>query len=288
MKGVLSSPIVPFVVLYLLFSTSLLATGDSTRFLLPTDSILLREDRLSGHLIFPHTLEEGQTLFGVAQFYGLRLDDLYYLNPQLKGGYTAGDEVKIACPSVILRTYISYDSIDHFVPVWWELQKGETIYGIVHRMLNLPNEEDLYFNNPGLDPSTLKLGQKLFIGWMPIAGISAEMQGEVEDPYVRMNTGMREQWERVSVGKQLKSATGKAAWTRDGDQNQFLALHRTAPINSLIEVMDKRTGKVIYCRVVGRIPDQVYDKYVQVVVSPLLVKAFGVRDRFFYVQVKHY
>jgi hypothetical protein len=67
-----------------------------------------------------------------------------------------------------------------------------------------------------------------------------------------------------------------------------MALHRTAPINSLIEIEDPRSRKIIYARVVGRIPEQVNDRNVIVVVSPLLVKAFGVRDKHFYVRTRHF
>ncbi len=264
------------------------ATGDSTQFLLPTDSINLTADRLSAQLIFHHRLEPGQSLYGVTKFYGLSLDDIYYLNPRLKGGYEAGDMVRIIMPSVAIRPYIPYDSIDFFSPIYWKLEKGQTIYGLAHRLLKMESDEDIYLNNPSLNAASLQPNQVLFIGWLPISGISTEMQGEVEDPYVKLNTGMRNEWERVSGGKRLSTSTGKAAWTREGDQGKFLAMHRTAPINSLIEVMDKRTGKILYCRVVARIPNQLYDQNVKVVLSPLLVKAFGVRDRFFYVQVKHY
>ncbi len=99
---------------------------------------------------------------------------------------------------------------------------------------------------------------------------------------------MAAEWERSSSGRRLYTQSGKAAWVSEGDNNRFLALHRTAPIGSILEVMDKRTSKTLYCRVLGRIPDQLYDRNVQVVLSPLLVRAFGVRDRYFYVQLKHY
>lgn len=243
---------------------------------------------MSGHLLFKYTLKEGESLYRAGKYFGLSMDDVYLLNPRFNIGYSPGDEVKIPLPHPAIKPYIPYDSINYFCPVYYTFKKGETIYGLTHRTLKLESEEQLYLNNPGLTAQTVKVGQMLFIGWLSIDGISSEMQGELEDPYVRQNTALRKQWGVSSKGKRLSTQKGKAAWTRAGDRNKFMALHRTAEINSLIEIMDKRTGKTLYCRVVGRIPDQVYDQNVQVVVSPLLVKAFGVRDKFFYVQVKHY
>jgi len=43
----------------------------------------------------------------------------------------------------------------------------------------------------------------------------------------------------------MKSKNGKAAWTRKGDANKWMALHRTAPLNSLIEIEDPRSRKTI-------------------------------------------
>lgn len=282
----------PFYLFLLLHSVFLAAqigaTGDSSRFLLATDSLQLSYDASMGQLIFKHRLAPKQTLYSLAKFYGLRLEDVYHLNPGLRVAYAPGDAVTITLPRVAIKHYVPYDSIDHYAPVFWTFAKGETLYGLVHRSLKLPSDSLLYFNNPGLSATNVRIGQQLFIGWLPLAGISAEMQGEIEDPYMRMNKGLRDVWLTQSEGKRLQTTSGKAAWISDGDRSKFMALHRTAPPNSLIEVMDKRTGKVLYCRVMGPIPGQLYDSNVAVVLSPLLVKAFGVRDRFFYVQVKHY
>ncbi|MEM6877348.1 MAG: LysM domain-containing protein [Bacteroidota bacterium] len=264
------------------------ATGDSLNYLLPSDTIIIYPDRASGHLVFDHQIEPGQTLYGLARHYGLPIEDFYYLNPSLRGSYDPGISAQIAIPSVALKPVIRVDSITYYSPVFWEFSAGQSIFGLVNRHLHWPSDEMIRYNNPGLDPANMKAGQRIFIGWLPVAGIPEDLQPEVIDPYVRQNQGLAEQWRQSTVGKSLQTASGKAAWTEEGDPGQFLALHRSARIGSLIEVLDKRTGKVLYCRVIGRIPGQIYDPNVEVVLSPLLVRAFGVRDRFFSVQVKFY
>ena len=264
------------------------ATGDSLNYLLPTDTVFLYEDRASGHLVFDHYIEKGQSLYSLARHYGLPMEDFYYLNPGLRGSYDPGAAAQVAIPIVAVRPVIPVDSIPYFSQVYWTFKPGESIYGLANRTLKLESDSIIHYNNPGLDPANMQAGQLVFLGWLPIAGIPVDLQPEVIDPYIRQNRGLAEEWESASAGRRLRTNSGKAAWISEGDANRFLALHRTAPIGSLIEVMDKRTGKVLYCRVLGRIPEQVYDQNVQVVLSPLLVRAFGVRDRFFYVQVKHY
>ncbi|NJO87084.1 MAG: hypothetical protein HC821_03460 [Lewinella sp.] len=266
---------------------SLGATGDASRFLRPVDSVFLTEQS-NGQLFFQHGLVAGQTLYSLAKFYGLTLEEVYFLNPRLRAAYKPGDEVRVSVPPIAIRVFVPYDSIDFFAPVYLEVRPGQTIYGLVNRTLKISDERPLLANNPKLDISNLRPGQQLFLGWLSLKGINSETQLPVADPMLLRNSSLKKQWEEQSKGKKLVSETGKAAWTKDGDPNAFLALHRTAPIGSCVEVMDKRTGRTYYCRVVGRVPAQVYDNNVQLVVSPLLVKAFNVRDKFFYVQVKHY
>jgi hypothetical protein len=245
-------------------------------------------DMSSGHILFDHYIANGQTLFGISQFYGLSLEDVYQLNPNLRTKYEPGDKVRVAIPRLMIRPNPAQDSLAWFVPVNYRMQKGGTYFGLYKRVLQLADASSLNQLNPDLDPMRLSPDQIVAIGYMKLNGIPKSMQGEIIDPYVRRNRGLRELWNLRAKGKKMRSANGKAAWTSKGDPGKWMALHRTAPINSLIEIEDPRSRKIIYARVVGRIPEQVNDRNVVVVVSPLLVKAFGVRDKHFYVRTKHF
>jgi hypothetical protein len=264
------------------------ATGDSLYFLRPIDTMTMYNDVATGHLLFDHYIAGGQTLFGISQFYGLSLEDIYQLNPNLRAKYEPGDQVRVAIPRLMVRPKPAQDSLSWFVPVNYRMRKGETFFGLYKRILQLPDPTSLNDLNPDLDPLRLTLDQIISIGYMKIDGIPKAMQGEIIDPFVRRNRGLRELWDLRTKSKKMKAANGKAAWTSKGDAEKWMALHRTAPINSLIEIEDPRSRKIIYARVVGRIPEQVNDRNVIVVVSPLLVKAFGVRDKHFYVRTKHF
>lgn len=263
-------------------------TGDSLYFLLPRDTLQLRFDAGTGELLFDHYLSTGQSLYGTAKFYGLGLEDVYLLNPQLRTAYQPGDRVRVPIPKRAIQTSISRDSVAWFTPVRYQLAPGETLFGLARRTLGWADEAILLRLNPGLNPQTLSAGTILNLGYFKIDGIPPEWQGELEDPYVRQNRGLRELWEQYTPGKKLSTVNGKAAWTKKGDTSKWMALHRTAPLNSLIEIDDPRSRKKLYARVVGRIPEQIYGPNVIVVVSPLLAKAFGVRDNEFYVRTRHF
>lgn len=263
-------------------------TGDSLYFLLPNDTMLLYNDVASGQVLFDHYLASGQTLFGAAKFYGLSLEDVYHLNPKLRAKYESGDKVRVPIPTKLVRPLPAPDSLAWFVPVKYRMSKGETLFGLTRRTLKRDNESSLMALNPGLNPQAMTARQVIIIGYLKLDGIPEQAQGEIEDPYVRRNRGLRNLWEARTKGKKMISENGKAAWTRKGDANKWMALHRTAPVNSIIEIEDPRSRKIIYARVVAPIPDQIYPRDVIVVVSPLLVKAFGVRDKQFYVRTRHF
>lgn len=245
-------------------------------------------DVASGQILFDHYVAPGQTLYGVTKFYGLTLEDVYHLNPKLRSKYETGDKVRVAIPRGAIRAVPAPDSLAWFVPIYYCMGKGETLFGLYKRTLQLPDDQQIRALNPELDPARMSANQELAIGYIKLDGIPKELQGEIEDIYVRRNRGLRDLWRLRTKGKKMISKNGKAAWTRKGDPGKWMALHRTAPINSLIEIEDPRSRKTIYARVVGRIPEQVNDPNVIVVVSPLLVKAFGVRDRHFYVRTRHF
>ncbi len=263
-------------------------TGDSLYYLLPTDTMVLRTDVGSGNMVFEHYLAPKQTLFGTGQFYGLGLEDVYVLNPHLRSAYEPGDKLRVPIPPRAVRPSRALDSLAWFVPVYYQMRKGETIFGLYKRVLQREDASSIMELNPTLDPAALADQQRVAIGYLKLDGIPVEMQGEIEDEYVRLNTGLRELWNNRTEGRNMKVANGKAAWTRKGDKDKWMVLHRTAPINSLIEIDDPRSRKVLYARVVGRIPDQIYPRDVILVVSPLLLKAFGVRDKVFYVRTRHF
>jgi LysM repeat protein len=263
-------------------------TGDSLYFLRPADTMMVYNDVSSGQILFDHYIAPGQTLYGVTKFYGLTLEDVYHLNPGLRAKYETGNKVRVAIPRGMIRAVPAPDSLAWFVPVYYRMGRGETLFGLYKRILQLPNDEQLRALNPALDPNRMSANQELAIGYMKLDGVPKELQGEIEDAYVRRNRGLRDLWRLRTEGKKMISNNGKAAWTSKGDPGKWMALHRTAPINSLIEIEDPRSRKTIYARVVGRIPGQVNDPNVIVVVSPLLVKAFGVRDTHFYVRTRHF
>jgi len=151
-------------------------TGDSLYFLRPADTMMVYNDVATGQILFDHYVAPGQTLYGVTKFYGLTLEDIYHLNPKLRSKYETGDKVRVAIPHSIIRAVPAPDSLAWFVPVYYRMRKGETLFGLYKRTLKLPNDEQLLALNPTLDPLHMSANQELAIGYLKLDGIPKELR----------------------------------------------------------------------------------------------------------------
>lgn len=241
-----------------------------------------------GELMLTHTIQHGQTLFSLGKFYGLTTAELYSYNPGLKSQYSPGTEVMIPLPlKALIRAEPTAGMRAYLVPVMYRTQKGDTMYGLTKRHFET-TEAWLLQRNPFLAQG-LQPGQLLHIGWITVDGFLSEWREIKGGYYAQINHAMKLEYFRRSEGKRVTEERGAATWPKDSpDQTGFFCLHRTAPINSYVEIHNPNSRKTIYAKVSARLPEGVYDKNTLVVVSPLTAKALGVKDTRFYVRLKHY
>ena len=273
------------ILICLVYGMVLPATGDSTHYLLPTDTLVLRAD-FDDMLLHRHRLEAQQTLFSLAKFYGLHIDELYSYNPASRAGYQIGDLIDIPIPKEAIFYALPTDHRTRpYAPVFYEVTGKETVFNICKRKFALDIEA--FCKRNAIEDYSLRRGQRLFIGWISTEGIDPEVQQAAGGYYARLNHPWKMRWLEKLGRARPREQKGKAAWTRDGDRQNFYALHRIAPLGSIVEIENPMTHMTIYATVIGRVPDQLYDSNVIVVVSPLVVTALRARDRTFYVRLRH-
>ncbi len=260
--------------------------GDSLHYLLPTDTVETSLHPM-GELMMTHRVQPQQTLFSLAQFYGLSLQELYAYNPHISAHYNIGDPIYIPVPlrAVIRRTPPARLAAD-LAKVYYRVRRGDTVFGLSNRIFNVP-ADTLMLRNPGMAQG-LRNGQLLFIGWMSTEGIPESWRTVRGGPYARMNYGLRMEYFRSTAGKTVHNNNGAAFWPQDlAEDSGFFCLHRTAEINSIVEVHNPLTRQTMYLKVSARLPEGVYDRNTLIVVSPLAAKALGALDQRFYVRIKY-
>lgn len=264
------------------------ATGDSLRFLTAKDTIFLSMNNYQ-EKIFEHQLEKGQTLYSMARFYGLKLEEVFAYNPRLKKeGYRPGDKVLIPIPN---RAIIRYKTPSfrkwHYVPLCYVVQKGDTFYGISNRLFKMPIDTILQRNN--LPDLSLHKGQIIHIGWMSRNGIPDSIRQIRGGPLWEKSYQMKNAYFQQKIEKYERIENGAAVWhqEKNGGSDLF-ALHPYAPLGSIVSIKNPVYNRTVYVKVVGRMSSRAYDKAgTKIVVSGAVAKMLGAIDPRFFVEIKY-
>lgn len=128
------------------------------------DTIVVRLDETYGKYM-EHRVEKKQTLFSLAIAYGIDLYDVYDYNPALKS--------RILGVNDILRIPLSNDHIitderllepnKKYRPVYYITKPKDNLYRISRFYFNMAFDDVIARNH--LTSHTIKVGQKLMIGW---------------------------------------------------------------------------------------------------------------------------
>lgn len=264
------------------------ATGDSLNYLLPTDTVFLKTGQFGGKY-FEHSIAPKQTLYSLARFYGLSLEELYYYNKGLReNGIKIGAPVNIPISNRSIRRYLDKpQDAKNYAPIYYIVQKGETLYTIAKKKFRMPVETIMKRNE--LASYNLQAGQQLFIGWMNLAGVPLDPKETKGGPIAQRNAALKKAYFKGKGDKKERLEKGVAFWEKTGDTNSdFYALHRYAPIGAVIAVSNPMNNRTVYVKVIGRVNNRAHGSDVKVVLSPLAVTLLGAKDPRFYAKIKYY
>ena len=263
------------------------ATGDSLHYLLPRDSVVL-EITHEGAKSFYHVMAPKQTLFSLSKFYGVSVEELYYYNDGLKDkSVSVGKKIKVPVPNKAIKRFwdSSFKTTPH-AKVYYRIKKGDTMFRISNVFFKM--SADTLMKRNGLASEVLKEGQTLWIGWMSTSGVPEGFHTTTVSPPQRRNESLKSIFEKELKNKkpQYNQGAAMAKGNSKAEMEQY-ALHRYAKINSIIQVTNPMTHRVIYAKVIGRIPDSAYDDNIAVVVSPSVAKSLKGLDERFFVKIKY-
>lgn len=276
----------PLLLICLLGTVDLLGQPNAANgFLLtPKDSILLTVD--NGHKMIHHIVKPKQTLFSLAKYYGLSLEELYALHPeyQTEPALKAGMLVSIPIPNRAIRRYkgTNFDPAK-FAPIYYVVQPGDNLYQICKRYFSMPVDSIKTRNN--LHNEQIQPGQLLHVGWMGLEGIQADWRTSAVPPTTDQAHQARYEEEKKARNEVISQ--GVCFWQRDSNEKGDLyALHREAQIGTVIAVNNPMSRRTVYAKVIGRIPVG-YASNIEVVLSPAAARQIGARDPKFFVKIRY-
>ncbi|HQQ94556.1 MAG TPA: LysM peptidoglycan-binding domain-containing protein [Bacteroidia bacterium] len=114
-----------------------------------------------GKKFYIHKIAKGQSLYAISKLYNVSVDELYDLNPDLRNGAKAGQEIRIPMPGSVNAVSTGSMNADTAKYLTHKLQKGETMYSICRKYAI--SERQLALYNPALSQG-LKEGQIIVVG----------------------------------------------------------------------------------------------------------------------------
>jgi LysM repeat protein len=114
---------------------------------------------VNGKRFYIHKIEKKQSLYSISRLYNVSVDTLFKLNPELKEGAKANQEIKVPFESAPQSTAAA--TIDSNKFLTHSVAKGETVYSISRRYGI--SEKQLKTYNPVIEQG-LREGQLLIVG----------------------------------------------------------------------------------------------------------------------------
>lgn len=240
-----------------------------------------------------HTVAAGETLYSIASKYGISVDALKKANPGLSSSISVGQTLNLpvkagstaaatkpATTPATTPAPASKETIDH------KVASGETLYSIAKKY-NV-SVEDIKKANPGI--GSLKVGQTVKVpgaeaaaattaptttakpttpaATTPAAAATATKPAtttnveadtiQLQQDKVRLETMTPAPPTKPVPATDFKKITesGYADVMADNqDTPKYLAYHKTAPVGTIIQLLNESNGIKVYVRVVGKLND---------------------------------
>lgn len=250
-----------------------------------------------------HTVTEKETLFSIAKLYGLTIDELKQLNQLSSSSLSVGQQLTVkkgngsAATPVVKNTPPATQSIKGVHTV----AAKETLFSL-SRQYNISVEQLKQWNN--LAGNELKLGQNLFVVQPENSGVQTTTTTTITEqltPVVKATETPAQPMPTTPVvtapikisegykdGKEVRE-TGLAELIEGTQGNRkYLALHRTAPIGTILKIKNQMNDREVFVRVVGQLPETAGNDKLVIKISKSAYDRLSAIDAKFMVEVTWY
>jgi LysM repeat protein len=263
-----------------------------------------------------HTVEAKETMFSISRKYNVTTDEIKQWNNLSDNTLSIGQTLVIRKKAGVITpaaTPVLSKKGIHTVG------QQETIYSIA-RLYGITQQQLKDWNN--LQSSELKIGQSLFVS-QPERSVASVQKNEpaVQQEPVRETSVVKQEpvvkkepepvrkdpepvkqtpasteqpVPSIKISESVKNGSetiqGGLAELIEGTEGnrKYLALHRTAPIGTILKVRNEMNNREVFVRVTGKLPDTALTDKVIIRISKSAYDRLGAIDQRFRVEVTYY
>lgn len=256
-------------------------------------------ENINGKKIIVHKVEPKESYYSISRHYNI--------NPKLVIDYNKnkslqiGETIKVPTERLFVagKADAGADKASKAALVDYKVGNKETLYAI-SRKFNTTVEEIKTLNH--LSGDALSPGQILKIRYgnntsqyTPPTPVSLPVAKTVQDGKQNdsteidssVNAADRLRLPPARYGLREVNERGVATWIADEnlDGSKMLALHRSAPVGTVVKITNPMTGKSIFAKVVGKFTENESTKDVIIVLTKATAEMVGALDKRFQVSI---
>jgi len=212
-----------------------------------------------------HTVKTSETLYSISRKYDISVGELKEWN-NLKGNSLSIGQVLIIKKEVENNQLPPSEEVDRSrQKIVHIVRSGETLYGIANKY-NISLNDLRVWNS--LDNNNVGLGQELIVGFTDGKGNETPIKSNtlVEDdkketqakkPVVPLDIPESNYEEEIGDDGFRKITERGVASVIGGSETtkKYLALHRTAPVGTIMQIRNEMNDMTVFVRVIGKLPD---------------------------------
>jgi hypothetical protein len=267
------------IVLFCIVSSFAYGQFNASPVLTDRDRILVQIDLDKG-ISYSHTIKAKQTLFSIAKFFKVPVQELRFHNDLTNQSVISiGQQINIPINgNQIIKTA---DRPAGSIPVLYQVKTKETLFRLAK--VYFPQQIGDLVERNQLSDLSLDIHQMMVVGYFALNPDDRVMESEETGEYSRIDTiSSIEEASTVSnipAANFTRSKKGIAIWNKNGsDKKNAFVLHRDAKVNTFIELYNPVVGRRTMAKVVGKLPADYYQSDVIMIMSPKVAESLGALD----------
>lgn len=242
-----------------------------------------------------HVVKPSETLYFISKLYEVSVEDIKKWNNLERNELNVGQKLRI-----IKKAQNKVQKDTNKGGNWHIVKAGETLFA-VSRQYDVTIDQLRKWNN--LSSNRISVGQRIKVSeHADEVERATDVKDVTKDIIKSPEKIIRPPEEVVKVGEKKeievvrttsssyvrKVENGLAAMIQGSTENKkYLALHRTAEIGTIMQVRNEMNNRVVFVRVLGKLPDTGENNNILVRISKAAYERLGAIDKKFRVEISY-